>query len=57
MPEEVAASAEAQCNDSCTIADPIDPSTSLSVQDGLEPIMVTESAEPIVPSTETATNE
>ncbi len=58
MPNEVVTRAEALRNDSSTIADSIDPSTSLFVQDGLEPIMVTEPAEPIDPSTETtATDE
>ncbi len=45
-------------NDSSTKADSIDFSTSLPVQDGLEPTTVTESGEPIDPSIETtATNE
>ncbi len=58
MPDKVAARAEELRNDSSTIDDPIDPSTSLPVQDSLDPTSVTESAEPIDPSTETtATNE
>ncbi|MFB9135584.1 hypothetical protein [Vibrio olivae] len=57
MPNEVVTRAEALRNDSSTIADSIYPSTSLSIQGGHDPTTVTESAEPIVPSTETATNE
>ncbi|SDG81485.1 filamentous hemagglutinin family N-terminal domain-containing protein [Vibrio xiamenensis] len=54
---EVVAKAE-ELRSNSEKADSIDPSTSLPVQDSHDPTTVTESAEPIAPSTETtATNE